>query len=379
MENNNFNKQQSQQAPQQPQMYYQPQPMQIPYGYPSGNYMNQPQYQQPYPQQYYVQPQAQPQQPREPRYPKNTYKSLSKEEKKKIFKSTYIDYTWVSLWLVLFTVITQGCAVLFATIFKNTSITNDYIVFALLGTFVCMHLVATPATFFGSKIRRTQAPEPHRIGAGMMSITYLFTLFCAFSGAIIGSILMMIIGNNNSQQEVSQLATGGSFFLRLLVVCISAPIIEELIFRKMIIDHLYKHGELAAILFSGIAFGAYHGNFAQFFLATFIGISNAYIYTRTGKIRYPIILHMGVNLLTTVGTAQIYATGNMGLIGIWAMLIFGAWIAGLVLFIVILCRKIHFKLHINQNFASTLVPMFANVFTILFFAYCVYQFVVSLS
>ena len=62
------------------------------------------------------------------------------------------------------------------------------------------------------------------------------------------------------------------------------------------IDRLRVLGELPAVLLSGLLFGLIHGNFSQFFYATFVGFVLGYLYLRTGRLRYPIAIHMTLNL-----------------------------------------------------------------------------------
>lgn len=88
---------------------------------------------------------------------------------------------------------------------------------------------------------------------------------------------------------------GVDLFSTILLAVILAPIFEEMIFRKLLLDRLVKYGELPAVAASALLFGLYHGNFAQFYYAAFIGLVFAYIYVKTGRIRYSIILHMLLN------------------------------------------------------------------------------------
>ena len=164
--------------------------------------------------------------------------------------------------------------------------------------------------------------------------------------------------------------------MRILIVGVIAPIFEELIFRKVLIDHVAPKGELVAILASGIMFGLFHGNFQQCFFACFIGFLFAYIYLKTGRVIYTILLHMTLNTVTsgiTIGLikwfyivaesigldinaassdASLYNVAgaeklvlpSMALIG-WILLLFLIMIAGLVTFIVIACMK---KIKINR-------------------------------
>jgi hypothetical protein len=80
-------------------------------------------------------------------------------------------------------------------------------------------------------------------------------------------------------------------------VVIIGPVVEEFIFRRLIIDKIRPYGEMVAVIFSGMAFGAFHGNFSQFFYASAIGMVLAYVYLRTMKLVYPAVLHIAFNFV----------------------------------------------------------------------------------
>ncbi len=125
-------------------------------------------------------------------------------------------------------------------------------------------------------------------------------------GTVVSELITMPFGvsaaNNNT---LSNLMIQSNAFWRIFTVGICAPIFEELIFRKLLIDRVIKYGEFCAIMMSGLMFGLFHGNFAQFFFATGLGMLFAFVYARTGKIWYTIILHMAVNMTTSVVTTPL--------------------------------------------------------------------------
>ncbi|MBQ8262835.1 MAG: CPBP family intramembrane metalloprotease [Lachnospiraceae bacterium] len=136
------------------------------------------------------------------------------------------------------------------------------------------------------------------IGAGICGV-----------GSLIGSYLtmfiLMLFGSSAdalNANPLTELMLFSDTIPRVLVVGILAPIFEELIFRKLLIDRTVKYGEGVAIVASGLMFGLFHGNFSQFFFATGLGIFWAYIYIRTGKVWYTILFHMIINLVSSVGT-----------------------------------------------------------------------------
>jgi len=125
-------------------------------------------------------------------------------------------------------------------------------------------------------------------------------------GTVVGELITLPFGvsasDNNSLGNLMMMSDP---FWRILTVGILAPIFEELIFRKLLIDRVIKYGEFCAIMMSGIMFGLFHGNFAQFFFATGLGMLFAFVYARTGKIWYTILLHMVVNMTTSVITTPL--------------------------------------------------------------------------
>lgn len=86
----------------------------------------------------------------------------------------------------------------------------------------------------------------------------------------------------------------------ILFAVVLAPVFEELIFRKMLVDRMIRYGEATAVLFSGMMFGLFHGNFNQFVYAFVLGCFFGFLYVKTGRIQYTIILHILVNFMGTV-------------------------------------------------------------------------------
>ena len=90
--------------------------------------------------------------------------------------------------------------------------------------------------------------------------------------------------------------------MHTLLCCtgILAPILEEIFFRKLIIDRTRRYGELASILVSAFFFALFHGNFSQFFYAFGIGVLFGYIYCRTGSYVTVTLLHVVFNIFMGV-------------------------------------------------------------------------------
>lgn len=105
----------------------------------------------------------------------------------------------------------------------------------------------------------------------------------------------------------SNLIVGSDTWIRIITVGIMPAIFEELLFRKFLIDRTLRHGEFISCAMSGIMFGLWHGNFQQFFFAFFLGVLFAFVYIRTGRIIYTMILHASLNLITSSITVELIA------------------------------------------------------------------------
>lgn len=89
--------------------------------------------------------------------------------------------------------------------------------------------------------------------------------------------------------DQTSLATVGYFI-------IAAPLLEELIFRGIMLDGLLRrHRPLTAILLSSVLFGAVHLNPWQFVTGLAFGLFAGWIYFRTASIGACILIHMCAN------------------------------------------------------------------------------------
>lgn len=82
-----------------------------------------------------------------------------------------------------------------------------------------------------------------------------------------------------------------------MLICtgIIAPVLEELFFRKMLIDRMRRFGEPAAVLVSALLFALFHQNISQLFYTFGLGVILAYLYCRTGRYSIVTLMHMAFN------------------------------------------------------------------------------------
>ncbi len=173
--------------------------------------------------------------------------------------------------------------------------------------FLPMYFIAFPIYLLLSKPMEKLPPEKHSMKFGQFLIAFMMSEGIAITGSLIGTFLttfltlLFHIDTSSSLLEDGVLGEGQLVFSVMAVLF--APVIEELLFRKVLIDRIRKYGDGTAILISGIFFGLFHGNLTQFFYAAGLGMLFAFIYVRTGKVQYTIGLHMCINFLGSVVSA----------------------------------------------------------------------------
>lgn len=91
------------------------------------------------------------------------------------------------------------------------------------------------------------------------------------------------------------------FAAGLLIYVIIAPLLEELIFRRLFFKALCTYVLApAAGAASAVIFALYHGNAVQFIYAFIFGLVLSFVYWRSDDLLSPILLHAGANLIVWI-------------------------------------------------------------------------------
>lgn len=136
---------------------------------------------------------------------------------------------------------------------------------------------------------------------GAFAISYALMYLSNLAGQFFTNIIGIIKGSpvdDAIADLVSELNPLTAFFVMVLL----APALEEWIFRKLLVDRTIRYGEGTAIFLSGLMFGLFHGNLNQFVYTFLVGAFWAFIYVKTGRLRYTIYLHMALNFMGSVGS-----------------------------------------------------------------------------
>ena len=191
-------------------------------------------------------------------------------------------------------------------------------------------------------IRKIPKSEWHRGSMSFMSMFQIFVMMYAVSTVfnLIGTLISKAApaGGTEALNMINTMVSSGLPTGMMMTVLI-APVLEELAFRKFMLDRIRNYGEKTAIVFSALCFGLYHGNLTQFLYAFTVGLFLGYVYCRTGKVLYTIIMHALLNLLSSSIMLFSPLLGN-GTIGMVILAALALMVAGLFLmgFVQLICQ-----------------------------------------
>ncbi len=164
---------------------------------------------------------------------------------------------------------------------------------------VPMYLFGFPLFFLILRPIPGEAPKSEPFKRRHLFLYFFISYFLMYVGNAAGSLVNAFTGlfGLSSSSDAIEMIQSSSLLPIFLIAGVVGPIIEELMFRKLILDRLYPYGEKLSILVSALLFALFHANLTQFIYAFLLGAVFGYLYCRTGKILYPILLHMAINLM----------------------------------------------------------------------------------
>lgn len=254
---------------------------------------------------------------------------------------------------------------------------------------ICTYVLPLPIFFYLMKKLDKCEIEKHKMGLFNFIIAIGITLALMWIGNLIGLGFIELISvfiKSKISNPIADLIDNSNIWINIIIISIIAPIVEEFIFRKLLIDRTIIYGEFLSILLSALLFGLFHGNLNQFFYAFLIGGFFAYIYIKTGKIIYTIILHMITNfsgsvlglfigeILTNMSKGVATSTFDSVIAVIYMLMFFALILIGII-FLIKDRKKFTFK---KEEIEKPYSTAFLNLGMILFIGYCLIEIVLSI-
>ena len=260
-----------------------------------------------------------------------------------------------------------------------------------------LYLVGIPLAIYITKDLPGVESKQEKI-SGKAFIKYFAMCYTVtIIGNRIGSLLSKVMSGGKASNPLTEY-TNEPGYISIVIFCIAAPVFEELLCRKLLIDKSIRYGEKNAMLLSAVAFALLHMNFFQFFYAFGTGLVFAYVYIRTQKLLYPILMHSFINILGGVLSPivfsfssvpeliQAYEQSNINLplssmviellILLYCLIVLSLLFGGLIL--IIRRRKIIFSNVFDGLSANQFRITFMNPGMIIFVVFCIVFFIKNL-
>ncbi|WP_042225411.1 CPBP family intramembrane glutamic endopeptidase [Oceanobacillus manasiensis] len=150
-------------------------------------------------------------------------------------------------------------------------------------------------------MKMTRSHEASPVGVAVA--WSIIGVFMAYAAQFIAALLEMGIfgiqpGSENTQ-GIMDIARATPLFI--LIPAIIAPVLEEIIFRKIIFGELYKRTNFfIAALISAFIFGIIHGEPQHIIVYGSMGLVFAFLYVKTKRILVPIFVHAAMNTIVVL-------------------------------------------------------------------------------
>ncbi len=123
-------------------------------------------------------------------------------------------------------------------------------------------------------------------------LVQLFTLTAnMFSQSVLDFVLPSNPDLNYSYAEMSDSFDVFGFIMEFVGACVFVPVVEELVFRGILLSYLRRYGNIFGVVASALAFGIAHSSPTQSIYAFVFGVMSAFFVVITGNLKTGVLLH----------------------------------------------------------------------------------------
>ncbi|MCW3787206.1 CPBP family intramembrane glutamic endopeptidase [Plebeiibacterium sediminum] len=138
--------------------------------------------------------------------------------------------------------------------------------------------------------------DNYPVSKGSLKLILLVSIFTIVMAIGVTNPIASLIPMPDFFREAFEQMMGEKSIFSFLTIAVAAPILEELIFRGVILDGLLKkYTPQRAIFISSFLFAFLHLNPWQFVAAMAIGAFSGYIYYKTNNLLFCVIIHFANN------------------------------------------------------------------------------------
>ncbi len=139
--------------------------------------------------------------------------------------------------------------------------------------------------------------------------------FFAQTAAVIIIMVLYLLFSGSTEAAadnvIVQKSSLGANIILYTYVCIAGPIIEEVLFRGIVLESVKMYNERFAIVFSAFIFGLMHGNITQAVNGFLAGLILGTLYVRSGSLVPSSVMHILMNTVTSLMSVMMYSDPNI--------------------------------------------------------------------
>lgn len=204
-------------------------------------------------------------------------------------------------YIIVIYIITLFSAIPGVKLLMSTTSLGVYEAYSYWSIFSFLLGLAAMLLLLKPEMRKERSGGPFSIGSyiGWIALGILLAFFAQYASA---AVEYLMYGNRTASENTKTIMEfGRQTPLFLLVPALIGPILEEIVFRKIIFGWLYRPGYFfVAALASSLIFGVVHGELRHLVVYASMGFVFAYLYKKTNRIIVPIAVHMALNSLTVI-------------------------------------------------------------------------------
>lgn len=164
-----------------------------------------------------------------------------------------------------------------------------------------------PALVLWRLLRKERAYEMGQRGLPGTTVLLVFAAIALnFAAAYMntGLVTLLLPGQTPDPSVFEAEAEGPlQLVLSLISIAVIPAVVEELLFRRVILEGLLPYGRGVAILGSAFLFGLMHGNILQILYTVLMGIILGVLYTKTRSILLCMLIHFTNNAISVMQDA----------------------------------------------------------------------------
>lgn len=221
-----------------------------------------------------------------------------------IYKRQYLKRTSSGLGFMVFAITgTMNLVALILSIALLTRLDTTLSLWMQMFISVSCMFISGMVYCWASKSDINKLIKVKRVSPKLAVPLIIIALTVSFTSDYLADLLQSsfsVFGLENGIELNTESTTPVNFLLNIIAVSVVPPLVEEFVFRGVLLGKLRRFGDGFAVLMSSVIFGLIHENLVQIPFAFIVGLALAFTTVKCGSVVPAIIVHFIVNFRATL-------------------------------------------------------------------------------